>query len=114
MRDWKNISKALSEIDGEARVLLDYPYLEWGDLPEWSAPYEHRKPSMEKAHNPTPKEIRQFLWEHRNKRSIERDRAFVWKRYNPDLETFTVGLGTLTVAPVVERLSNGIEEPDQH
>ena len=107
MRDWKQISKALSDTEGEGRIMLDYPDLEWGELPEWSAAYEHVKPSMEAEKNPTPKEIRQFLWEHRNERSLVRDRAFVWKRYDEDLETFTVGLGTLTVAPVVERLSHG-------
>ena len=106
MRDWKQISRELNDSE-ENRILLDHPDLEWGDLPEWTASYEHEAPTLEVEGKPSPKAIRQFLWDHRNDRALNRDRAFIWKKYDAELETSTVGLGTLTVAPVIERLSRG-------
>lgn len=107
MRDWKKISKDLVESES-GTIMLDHPDMEWGDMPEWVAPYEHPSPQLKVEGNPSPKAIRQFLWEHRNERSLTRDRAFLWKKYDAELETSTVGLGTLTVVPVIERLTNGI------
>lgn len=98
----------MAEAEGDTEILLDYPDLVWGELPEEAAlhfPESPRKDFQGEALK--PKDIRQFLWEHRNNRVIQRDRAFIWKKYAPEMDSITVGLGTLTVAPVVERLSYG-------
>jgi len=54
--------------------------------------------------NITPKKVRQFLWEHRKKRALQRKHAAVWSSYLPDEDISYVGVGAVTSKEVAERM----------
>ena len=105
-RDWKEVSKKLSAQNG-GKVFLNEPDLDLDDVPEWVVPYECESPHLEVGGpSVAPREIRKFLWDNRNSRSVLRDRAFVWSRYDSESDSSTVGLGALTVKPAIDRLGS--------
>tara|TARA_R110000822_G_scaffold178700_1_gene318619 strand:- start:28 stop:354 length:327 start_codon:yes stop_codon:yes gene_type:complete len=108
MRDWKKISKRLSEDHPKGWVLLDAPEFSRTEAPEWAAEFNHITPHLEvSGPDLRPKDIRQFLWDNRSLRALTRDRAFVWTKYDEDSDSSSLGFGTLTLTSVAEKLTNG-------
>tara|TARA_Y100001973_G_C5140216_1_gene302522 strand:+ start:457 stop:795 length:339 start_codon:yes stop_codon:yes gene_type:complete len=109
VRNWKVIANTVAEShSGGQGILLDNPDFDFDMLPGWAVAYRHESPLLEvEGESLTAKDVRKFLWEHRNHRSVTRDRSFVWSKYDEELDTSTVGIGTLTVKPALERLNNG-------
>ena len=108
MRNWKQIAQNTSDYHPSGGIVLDAPELSESDLPEGAVFYRHKSPHFEVEGDALrPKDIRQFLWDHRNLRCLKRDRAFIWSEYDSKSDISRVGLGTLTVEEAVERLDNG-------
>jgi len=107
MRDWKEISKAVSERHPDGTVFLESPHLAFSVLPEEAVRFYSGLSLDVDGPSLSPKQVRRFLWEHRVNRAVQRDRAFVETSYNEETDVSSMKIGTITVAPVVERISNG-------
>ena len=110
MRDWKEIAKEAAGRHPGGFVVLDSPHFELGLLPDGSARCYHNEFHQEFA-GPAlnPKQIRRFLWDIRNKRQVQRDRAFIETYYDDETDTSVIRLGTLTSEEALERLAHGTE-----
>tara|TARA_R110002020_G_scaffold114056_2_gene262374 strand:- start:3006 stop:3332 length:327 start_codon:yes stop_codon:yes gene_type:complete len=107
MRDWKEISKAVSERHPDATVFLESPHLPSTSLPKEAVPFYSGLSLDVEGPVLSPKQVRRFLWDHRVNRAVQRDRAFVETSYNEETDVSSMKIGTITVTPVVERISNG-------
>ena len=109
-RAWKEISKKVvqSHPDVGGQVMLSIPDFSFDDLPDWADAFTHESPQLiVEGDKITPRQVRTFLWEHRSSRAVQRDRAFVWSKYDEENNSSVVGIGTLTVKEATERLNNG-------
>ncbi len=107
MRDWKEVSKVSSEAHPGGVVFLDSPHFPVSSLPGEAAPFYHDLTLEVGGNDLSPKEIRRFLWEHRNSRAICRDRCFIETLYDEDSDVSTVKIGTMTGVHVLERMTDG-------
>ena len=52
------------------------------------------------------KNVRRFLWENRNHRSVARDKAAFWSVYLPDEDKSVVGVGALVDEDTAKRMGS--------
>lgn len=108
MRDWKEISKVVAGRHPGGVVFLESPHFPVEEFPEEAVPFYHE--GYERSFpgpDLSPKAVRRFLWEHRNTRPIQRDRAFVETEYDEESDVSRIRVGTMTALPVLERMPHG-------
>lgn len=99
--NWTRVSReAHGRMQAQTRgfVLLERPLLldtEITSHPEVLA-WRKSSTSLSVGGHPSAKDLRRYMWDHRNDRTIRRGRGFLWWDHPLDDETIMVGLGTIT------------------
>jgi hypothetical protein len=114
--DWKKVSNRLVEMHSELGGALV-------DREGNNAVTEGRVKSLSLV-NTTPseaqtslvgkklsvKQVRKFMWDHRNSRQLQRENAVIWSWYDDEKDETHLGFGA-TVAP--EKVERGLIRPER-
>jgi hypothetical protein len=101
--DWKKLTSKMSEFHrefGASIISRDSEPLTSGSLLNLT---KEKDMYSQEGSDITPKKVRRWLWEMRDKRSMKREGLVLWSAYDEDKNTSCVGFGVLVDDKIVAR-----------